>query len=60
MAIQRRCLVTGCSCAGYARDMETYDPGDEEFVGVETGESGLLCARCGHREEQHELAAWDG
>jgi hypothetical protein len=60
MAIQRRCLVTGCGCIGYARSMESYDPGDEEFAASDRGELRPSCARCGHAEEEHELAASDG
>jgi hypothetical protein len=58
MAIQRRCLVNGCGCIGFARGMEIYDPGDEEFVGTEGSELGS-CARCGHAEKEHELAPSD-
>lgn len=59
MAIQRRCLVLGCGCNGYARDMETYDPGDEEFTAADVTEVKPTCARCGHAERQHELATSD-
>jgi hypothetical protein len=60
MAIQRRCLVSGCGCGGYARNMETYDPETEEHpLDPEWNEVKLYCARCGHPEERHELAASD-
>lgn len=60
MAMQRRCLITGCGCRGYAKDLETYDPGDEEFRSVDRRtERRSLCTRCGHAEEDHELAASD-
>ncbi|MGH9469608.1 MAG: hypothetical protein ACRD1N_04605 [Terriglobia bacterium] len=58
--MQRRCLVADCGCRGYAKDLETYDPGDEEFRAVDRrSERTRLCTRCGHPEEEHELAASD-
>ena len=58
MPLQRRCLIAGCDCPGYAFDMDTYE-GTEEVAETERDELKSYCSLCGHAEEEHELAPSD-
>ncbi len=55
--IRRRCLVPGCGCSGYVMDMEVY-AGDEnqDFLESDKEEVKSFCSRCGHSDEEHEMA----
>ncbi|MGH9403662.1 MAG: hypothetical protein ACRD2P_16355 [Terriglobia bacterium] len=60
MTIQRRCLAPGCGCAGYVIDMETYEgEEDEDALQAERTDLRPICNRCGHADEEHELAPSD-
>ncbi len=58
MPIKRRCLAPGCNCPGYAMEMRNYDQTDE-FLEGDAPELKAFCSRCGHAEEEHELAPAD-
>ncbi len=49
MAMQRRCLISGCGCKGYVRNMESYDPESEERVAQRYAVFAFLCGSwCGN------------
>jgi hypothetical protein len=58
MPRERRCLAPGCSCPGYVMEMRNYDQTDE-FLEGDVSELRAFCSRCGHAEEEHELAPTD-
>jgi hypothetical protein len=61
MPVERRCLVPGCACHGYAASVEDYNALEEEEDMLESEKDELpsYCAQCGHTEMEHELAPWD-
>ncbi|HEV2245013.1 MAG TPA: hypothetical protein VGW37_00035 [Terriglobia bacterium] len=59
MPLERRCLIAGCDCPGYAFDMDTHEGTEEETVETERDELKPYCSLCGHTEEEHEMTRSD-